>query len=350
MSYDAGFATVSSTSSYYTTSGSVIQDSTFDYTGYAGGAYLPYYAGVPTNPRFIYPFQFTDEVETFSQEVRLVSKADPANKFDYVIGAYYENTTSHGDWFVTNPGSPQYSVAQGCTGYPPSGPPAYPNCLVLSGPNDLTFQQLDTQQFQDKLGVRRAHVSPDAAHSDYDRCAALQPDLHRLPALPGFLVPVLTCRQSRTTRPPRRLSARRMPPGSSRIEQYLYALWSQGFRRGGANSVPASGPFQESPLLRNYAPDSTNNYETGSRDGSRTAYLLRVHRLLDRLGQPADLMEPALGKPCRVQREYGALARLRTRVERAAAHARPELLGGLRLRRCNAGERLSRSPRTMVSA
>ena len=45
--------------------------------------------------------------------------------------------------------------------------------------------------------------------------------------------------------------------------QYVYALWSQGFRRGGANSVPLSGPFQESPLLSTYKPDSTNNYETG---------------------------------------------------------------------------------------
>ena len=45
--------------------------------------------------------------------------------------------------------------------------------------------------------------------------------------------------------------------------QYLYALWSQGFRRGGANSVPEAGIFQESPLLRTYAPDETNNYEAG---------------------------------------------------------------------------------------
>jgi len=36
-----------------------------------------------------------------------------------------------------------------------------------------------------------------------------------------------------------------------------------GFRRGGANSVPQSGIFEESPLLRTYAPDSTNNYEAG---------------------------------------------------------------------------------------
>jgi outer membrane receptor protein involved in Fe transport len=44
---------------------------------------------------------------------------------------------------------------------------------------------------------------------------------------------------------------------------FAYALWAQGFRRGGANSVPANGIFQESPLLRDYQPDKTNNYEAG---------------------------------------------------------------------------------------
>jgi iron complex outermembrane recepter protein len=46
-------------------------------------------------------------------------------------------------------------------------------------------------------------------------------------------------------------------------DQFVYALWSQGFRRGGANSVPLSGPFQESPVLSTYQPDKTDNYETG---------------------------------------------------------------------------------------
>lgn len=107
--YDAGFATLSSTTSYHSTSGSLIQDSTFDYAGFDGGYFLPYYSGVPTNPRFIYPFQFTDSEHSFTQEVRLVSKADPANQFDYVVGVFYEKQTRHGSWYVTNPGSPERS-------------------------------------------------------------------------------------------------------------------------------------------------------------------------------------------------------------------------------------------------
>lgn len=261
-SYDAGFATISSTTSYHTTSGSLIQDSSFDYGGFAGGAYLPYYAGVPTNPRFIYPFQFTDSAHTFTQELRLVSKADPTHPLDYVLGFFYENQTRHGSWFVTNPGSPEYSVAQGCTGYPASGPPSYPNCLLVSGPNDLTFQQIDTQLFQDRsvfgeltwhflshgqltLGARHFSQSftDQQLYQDFAFPVLIPPTPYNAPA-------------SKTV-------GKVDPSYEYANGHFVYALWSQGFRRGGANSVPQAGIFQESPLLRNYKSDQTNNYEAG---------------------------------------------------------------------------------------
>ena len=256
LSYDAGFATVSSTSSYQTTTGSLIQDSTYDYAGFAGGAFLPYYAGVPTNPRFIYPFEFTDSAHAFTEEVRLVSKPGPSNAFDYVVGAFYEKQTRHGAWYVTNPGSPERSVNQGCTDYVPAG------CLVLSGPNDLTFQQVDTQEFEDKsvfgeltwhfvshgqitLGVR--HFSQSFTDSQ----------LYQDFTFPTLVPPIPYSAPASKT-------VWKVDPSFEYADhQYVYALWSQGFRRGGANSVPATGIFQESPLLRDYQPDKTNNYEAG---------------------------------------------------------------------------------------
>ena len=261
LSYDAGFATVSSTSTFHSTNGSLIQDSTFDYAGFDGGYFLPYYAGVPTNPRFIFPFQFTDAAHTFSQEVRLVSKADPSNMFDYVLGGFYESQRRDGNWYVTNPGSPERSVAQGCTGYFVAGS-TFPNCLLLSGPNDLVFQQLDKQSFKDESvfgeltwhfmphgqitgGIRHFHQSfTDAQlYQDFTFDILVPPTPYNAPA----------------TRTIGKVDA----SYEYSDHQYVYALWSQGFRRGGANSVPSSGIFQESPLLRDYQPDETNNYETG---------------------------------------------------------------------------------------
>jgi outer membrane receptor protein involved in Fe transport len=260
-SYDAGFATLSSTTSYHTTSGSLIQDSTFDYAGFDGGYFLPYYAGVPTNPRFIYPFQFTDSAHTFTEEMRLVSKADPTNIFDYVVGVFYEKQTRHGAWYVTNPGSPERSVSEGCTGYVYAGS-SYPNCLVLSGPNDLTFQQIDTQNFEDRsvfgeltwhfvthgqitFGVRHysQKFTDSQLYQDFTFPVLIPPTPYNAPA-------------SKTV-------GKVDPSYEYADHQFVYALWSQGFRRGGANSVPANGIFQESPLLRDYQPDKTNNYEAG---------------------------------------------------------------------------------------
>ena len=261
LSYDAGFATISSTSSYHTTKGSLIQDSSFDYAGFDAGYFLPYYAGIPTNPRFIYPFLFTDSAHTFTQEVRLVSKADPANIFDYVLGGFYENQARYGNWYVTNPGSPERAVAQGCTGYFVAGS-IFPNCLLVSGPNDLTFQQLDKQTFQDKsvFGeltwhfMRRGQITGGVRHfHETFTDAQLYQDFTFNIVVPPIPYPA-----------PATKTVGKLDASYEYTEhQFVYALWSQGFRRGGANSVPASGIFQESPLLRNYRPDQTNNYEAG---------------------------------------------------------------------------------------
>jgi len=115
LSYDAGFATVSSTSSYYTTSGSTLEDNTYSLGGLIDGGYLPYYAGTPTNPRFVYDEIFTDSAHTFTEEVRLVSKAGPGNVIDYVVGAFYENQAREGAWTIAVPGTPERQVAQGCS-------------------------------------------------------------------------------------------------------------------------------------------------------------------------------------------------------------------------------------------
>ena len=261
LSYDAGFATLSSTTSYRTTSGQFLEDDTYNIGGVDGGGYLPYYAGNPVNPRFVYDYQFGDTEHTFTQEVRLVSKTPLWHRLDYVVGAFYEDQTRRGSWNIANPGSPERSVAQGCTGAVYYGS-AYPDCLVTSGPGDLTFTQIDTQQFQDKsvYGDLTWHFTPDLSLSGGVRHFEQQFTDAQLYL--DYTFPTLV--------PATPHSA----PASTNIgkvdlsyqyahDQYVYALWSQGFRRGGANSVPLVGPFRESPLLASYAPDSTDNYEAG---------------------------------------------------------------------------------------
>ncbi len=261
LSYDMGFATLSSTSSYHTTSGATLEDDTYGIAGVDGGAYLPYYAGNPTNPRFVYDYQFADSAHTFTEEMRLVSTASPANVFDYVLGVFYEKQERNGAWNIANPGSLERSVAQGCTGAIYYGS-AFPNCLLTSGPNDVVFRQLDTQNFQDKsvFGELTWHfmthgqITFGARHFSQEFTDAQSYDDW---AFPTFLPAVPH------SSPASKTVGKVNPSYEYAKDQFVYALWSQGFRRGGANSVPLTGPFQESPALASYQPDKTNNYELG---------------------------------------------------------------------------------------
>src|SRR5579863_10337211 len=254
LSYDAGFATISSTSSYYTTSGSTLQDNTYSLAGLSDGGYLPYYAGVPTNPRFIYDQVFSDRAHTFTQEVRLVSKTAPDKMFDYVLGLFYEDQTREGEWTIAVPGTPEYQVAQGCL----------PHCFfnVGTAPGDITFRQVDTQSFKDEAEfgeltwhfIQHGQITGGVRHFNQQFTDAQSYDDYNFPThLPA------TPHESPASKTVGKVDV----SYEYADHQYVYALWSQGFRRGGANSVPLVGPFRESPLLSTYAPDKTNNYEAG---------------------------------------------------------------------------------------
>ena len=256
LSFDAGFATVSATSSYYTTEGSTLQDNTYSLAGLNNGGYLPYYAGVPTNPRFIYAQIFTDRAHTFTQEVRLVSKPGRDNLFDYVLGVFYEDQSREGDWTIAVPGTPAYQAAQGCV-------PNSPDCFFIhTAPGDVTFHQADTQSFKDRsvFGeltwhfVKGGQVTFGARYFNQQFTDAQSYDDYPFPThLPA------TPHES----PASKTVGKVNPSYEYAPDQYVYAVWSQGFRRGGANSVPLVGPFRESPLLATYQPDKTNNYEAG---------------------------------------------------------------------------------------
>jgi len=277
MSYDLGFATVSSTSSYQTTAGSLIQDETADYSAFGTppGAFLPYYAGVPSNPRFVYPFLYTDHAESFSQELRIVSTEGHA--IDYVAGVFFQHQIREGNWYTAIPGSPEYVQAQGkCTAYPTYATfYTPPNCLVAVGRGDLTFEQLDEQAFEDRsvFGELKWHFMPHGQltfggryynqsftdtqlYNDF----TFDPYQNGLPYPEGTFAYVAPTPHSS---PAHKFLGKVNPSYEWADHQYVYAEWSQGFRRGGANSVPRVGPFRESPELYYYQPDTTNNYEMG---------------------------------------------------------------------------------------
>jgi len=248
LSYDAGFSTLSSTSSYYTTSGSVLQDNTYDLGGIDVGGFLGYYAGTPTNPRFIFAQLFTDHSHTFTQEVRLVSNTKPDNVLDYVVGVFYENQARTGAWTIAIPGSPERAALLDET--------------ILAGPGDENFVQVDMQNFQDKseFGELTWHFMPHGQITFGVRHFAQE--FTDAQSYQDFTFPTYIPASPHSS-PASKTVGKIDPSYEYTKDQFVYALWSQGFRRGGANSVPLVGPFRESPLLATYQPDKTNNYETG---------------------------------------------------------------------------------------
>ena len=259
VSYDMGFSTLSSTTSFATTHGDAVSDATYLQTLYAGS--LPYYAGAPINPRFISAFQFLDGANTLTEELRLVSATTPDGLFDYVVGEFFENQDRAGTWNISIPGSPERSVTQGCTAQYYAGA-GFPNCLVTAAAGDLSFSGIDHQHFreystfaeltwhftrQGQLTVGGRHL-----HQDFEDSQS-----YSVYTFDSF-VPA-TPRDSSVSKNIFKVN----PSYEYASGQFLYATWSQGFRRGGASSVPLTGPFQESERLATYAPDSTNNYELG---------------------------------------------------------------------------------------
>ena len=196
----------------------------------------------------MYDQLFADHVHTFSQEVRLVSASHPDNMFDYVLGVFYEKQESTGAWTIAIPGSPERAALLGSP--------------ILVGPNDVKFQQIDTQNFQDKsvfgeltyhfLDARPDHLGVRHFSQEFTDAQSYD-DYTSRPTFPRL----------RTARPRPKPSARSIRRTSTPKNQYVYALWSQGFRRGGRQLGAAVGAVPGESLLSTYQPDKTNNYETG---------------------------------------------------------------------------------------
>jgi outer membrane receptor protein involved in Fe transport len=280
LSYDVGFATLSATSTYSSTSGFFTTDTNYLLFGLLG-PYVPFYAGIPTNPRWINFNTSTDSSHGFSQEVRLVSNAGPDKMFDYTAGVFYEDRNDNAIFQNSSPGTSERAAAQTDCPLLPPGSPNLPvllgGCAPLLGPNDVANVQTDQQHFKDLsiFGELTYHfaknwqVTGGLRHFKQDFTDAGQSIIYTF----ATSAP-LTTHQSTATKTLGKLSLGwEYVPG-----QHFYALWSQGFRRGGANgNLLTTGPFADlAPVI--YKPDSVNNYETGfkGRIGNEISYSFDV--------------------------------------------------------------------------
>lgn len=253
-SYDLGFATLATTLAYGKTKGEVTNDSTVALLGVPYGVY---YTGSPSNPRIVIPGGNPDTDRSFTEEVRLVSAK--GGTFDYSIGAFFQQQRRDIGLHIYAPGADvQSAAAHGGSTVP----------IVLGG----TYVPL-------RAGDNAAYIQDAVQHfEDYSAYADLtwhvtdrwqvtggvrffhQKFEQRLTALSTLFLFQLDNSTANTTN-----SQIFKANTSYQLDDknQVYATFSQGYRRGGANSFPLQGPVLEPHALLNYVPDRTNNYEIG---------------------------------------------------------------------------------------
>jgi outer membrane receptor protein involved in Fe transport len=194
----------------------------------------------------------------FIQEVRAVSSGD--NRFDYVVGAYYQRQIGNAQFHQYIPGIQDYLT--------------YTNQPNPSSYGDETWDYSRTTTFQDLAGFGELtwHVNDAWQVTGGARVFRQTFDTQSSSA---FTLCGAVCSSDLTN--PAGLSLASSSSAASRVIKKLntsydfsstfkiYATYSEGFRRGGANGLPLSGAFATLPQYQTFKPDIAKNYEIGAK-------------------------------------------------------------------------------------
>jgi outer membrane receptor protein involved in Fe transport len=251
---DLGSASLTSSSSVYRTDSKEAQyyvDSSqiFNADGSLAFNYYDYWNNYPRGNMQTYVQQ---RDQSFIQEVRLISTWH--KPIDYIVGGYYQ--TEHFNFAnqTTEPGYTQYLTAINGTGlprpngdlqyyYPPSSGFTFTDRALFG---ELTWHIMPPWQvtggvrffWQDFRNRQTAYdyyyVGSGTVDLDVDNSSKVKDHIVKLNTSYDFT-----------------------------SDLKLYATYSEGFRRGGANAVPLAGQFASLPQLLNYTPDKSKNYEVG---------------------------------------------------------------------------------------
>lgn len=259
MDVDLGFATLTSSSSYYDHDGK----SNSENTGfYAQAGFLYYYAYYP---RPMASAVRTYEDKAFVQELRLVSNGE--NKIDWTVGAYYQDQQQV---------STQMSWLRGYKRWWDAADLA-PDSVVVND-NDFDYRRDQTFKETALFGevtwnvTDRFHLTGGLRYFDN----SFDNDTH---IAVGLYNPV-TQNDATFSNDDDGTLFKFNAAFNVGERSTLYATVSQGYRRGGTNAVPTVGTFAESAAFQTYKSDSVTNYEIGFK-GATSAfnYSLAAYRV-----------------------------------------------------------------------
>jgi outer membrane receptor protein involved in Fe transport len=248
LSFDLGFATLTSGTSHYDQHGQSLSENT---GFYAKNLWLAtYYLNYP-RPMATADRSYGDKA--WVEEVRLASKK--GETFDYVVGAYIQDQKLKATQMSYLRGLKAYAEAIGQN--------------WVETDNDFVF--IRNQTFKEKalFGELTWKFTPDFRatlgarnfHTDFDNNSILGSGVFFPNDVP---IQTVFAQKDKGTLYKGNLAYDLAP------DQLLYATVSQGYRRGGANAVPLTGNFAEPAAFQYFKPDTNTNYEVGFKGGSST--------------------------------------------------------------------------------
>jgi outer membrane receptor protein involved in Fe transport len=240
LEFDLGFATLSSGTSHYDQSGHSISENT---GFYAKNNWL-------ANYYYNYPRPMAEADRSYSdkawvQEVRLASRT--GGTVDYVGGLFYMDQDL---------GATQYSYLRGLKAWADVNMPA----TRVTTDNDFLFDRSQAYKEKALFGEITYHVSPALRVTGGLR--TFWTDSTNNTALASGVYSPVPIHTSFAQNDSGTLWKGNVAYDLS-PQAMLFATASEGYRRGGANVVPLTGTFAESPAFQTFKPDSTKNYEIG---------------------------------------------------------------------------------------
>lgn len=274
IEYDMGFATLTSSTAHTQTEGEALFDLTGLYTNFS--FYQAYYG---SSPRPLVIDHSIIDREVFSQELRLTSSSE--GTLEWMVGAFYSESESDSGTFNYYPGYNDYANA--CFPVFGFGAPecgfgtlfgVYPDNGGVPIVQDLAYLSTFADNF-DELAIYaegtvhvtdRWNVTAGVRWFDHDYSVDESGGL--------MFVPGLVIATSESTSYSDSIYKINTSYSFSDDHQ-IYATWSEGFRRGGANAL---GPFA-TPETATYAPDTIENREIGIKGifGGRFEYTVSFY-------------------------------------------------------------------------
>ena len=280
LDIDFGFATLTSSTAYSRVKQTYLREETGFMDAVRTPDALTFAAFYGYYPRTLNLIDFSIENETVTQELRLVSDWD--KRWDYTVGFYYEDFT---DTYSVNNGFPGFFefCAQAGITLPGSAncdgvffsPPGFAGRNQLKDPvvGDVLFTNDRNSDFEDiaVFGELTFHVT-----DQWQITGGIRAFWQEFTT--DFLQTVPFCGLYCAADQADPLGSTVVGPVTSDFTDQLfkvntsydindnmmaYFTWSEGFRRGGANTLPTAGFFASLPEFATYAPDQATNYEIG---------------------------------------------------------------------------------------